>query len=201
MNTFNTRLILASQSKSRGALMKNAGLVFEQIPANVDEDAVKDSLRAQGASTRAQAESLAELKAMKLSSRESGIVLGADQMLDLEGEPLDKPKGMAGARDHLQRMRGKTHILETSLVACENGQPIWRAHTRPRLTMRNFSDAFIDQYLESAGEGILSSVGAYHLEGLGAQLFSNIEGDYFSILGLPLIQLLTWLRDREMIAS
>ena len=194
-------LTLASQSKSRGALMRNAGLIFDQRASSVDEDAVKESLRAEGASTRAQAESLAELKAMQVSQKVTGIVFGADQMLDLEGEAFDKPLGRDGAREHLKRLRGKTHTLETALVACENGLPVWRVHTRPKLSMHDFSDAFIEDYLDKAGEGILSSVGAYHLEGLGAQLFSKIEGDYFSVLGLPLIQMLGWLRDREILSS
>ena len=201
MNDLTSKLILASKSQSRGSLMRNAGLRFEQVGSQVDEEAVKASLRAQGATTKAQAESLAEMKAMKLSQRMEGIVLGADQMLDLDGVAFDKPNGLSGVRDHLMKLRAKTHILETSIVACQNGVPIWRAHTRPRLTMRDFSNDFIESYIGEVGESVCSSVGAYHLEGLGAQLFSKIEGDYFSILGLPLIQLLNWLRDRGALQS
>ena len=196
-----TRLILASQSRSRGALMRGAGLAFEQLPSHLDEDAVKQSLRREGASTGQQAEILAEMKAMKLSASMDGVILGADQMLDLEGEGFDKPENMAEARRNLIRLRGKTHTLETALVACQDGAPIWRTITRPRLTMRDFSDQFLNDYLNRAGDEVLSSVGAYQLEGLGSQLFSRIDGDYFSILGLPLIQLLTWLRDRGELES
>ncbi len=194
-------LILASQSKSRGALMRNAGLTFEQMSSRLDEDAVKAAMRQDGESTTRQAETLAELKAQKISSGTPGIVLGADQMLDLEGEGFDKPKSLDEARENLRKLRGKTHTLETALVACENGTPIWRIVTRPKLTMRSFSDDFIENYLENIGDAAFSTVGAYQLEGLGAQLFARIEGDYFSILGLPLIQLLDWLRARGMIAT
>lgn len=191
-----TALILASQSKSRGDLMRGAGLMFDQVSSRVDEDAIKSAMRADGESTRRQAEALAEMKAIKISMKRPGIVLGADQMLDLEGIQFDKPKTMDEARENLLKMRGKTHTLETALVACENGQPIWRAATHPRLTMRNFSEDFLDSYLRTEGEQALTTVGAYRLEAHGAQLFSKIEGDYFSVLGLPLIQLLNWLQSR-----
>jgi septum formation protein len=181
--------------------MRGAGLNFEQINSNVDEDSLKLAMRADGESTMRQAEALAEMKAIKVSQANSGIVLGADQMLDLEGEQFDKPKTMEEARENLLKMRGKTHSLETALVACENGQPIWRAHTKPRLTMRNFSEEFIDQYLEKEGNFALSTVGAYRLEDQGSQLFTKIEGDYFSILGLPLLQLLNWLQDRGVLVK
>ncbi|MFC7292345.1 Maf family protein [Hirschia litorea] len=189
-------LILASQSKSRGDLMRGAGLEFDQVSSLVDEDAIKAAMRADGETTKRQAEALAEMKAIKISMKHPGIVLGADQMLDLEGVQFDKPKTMEEARENLLKMRGKTHTLETALVACENGQPIWRAATRPKLTMRDFSEGFLDQYLQTEGELALTTVGAYRLESHGAQLFSKIEGDYFSVLGLPLIQLLNWLQSR-----
>ncbi len=194
-------LILASKSRSRGQLMRGAGLTFEQVGSKVDEDAVKNAMRAEGATTSAQAEHLAEMKAMKISMSRPGVILGADQMLDLEGASFDKPADRDAARTNLGLMRGKTHTLETALVACQDGQPIWRIVTRPRLTMRDFSDEFLETYLDEAGEGIYATVGAYELEGMGAQLFSRIEGDYFSILGLPLIQLLTWLRDRKVLIA
>lgn len=195
----NNSLILASKSRSRGNLMRGAGLSFEQVSSNVDEDAIKIAMRADGETTQRQAEALAEMKAMKVSLSKDGIILGADQMLDLEGEQFDKPSSFEEARNNLLKMRGKTHTLETALVACQNGKPIWRITTRPKLTMRNFSEAFLDEYLKQEGDLAFSTVGAYRLEATGVQLFSKIEGDYFSILGLPLIQLLNWLQDRGIL--
>ena len=190
------RLILASKSAGRAAVLKSAGLVFEQILANVDEASIRDSLRAEGVATSRQAELLAETKAMKVSSTHSGVVLGADQMLEIDGEPLDKAVSMAEARRHLIRLRGKTHTLQTALVACIEGAPVWRHLAQPKLRMRDFSDAFLDAYLGEIGEAALATVGAYEIEGRGAQLFDRIEGDHFSIIGLPLLPLLGWLRDR-----
>ena len=179
--------------------MRGAGLKFEQMASHVDEDSVKKAMRSDGESTQRQAETLAEMKALKISLNKTGIVLGADQMLDLEGHQFDKPKSLEEARQNLLMLRGKTHTLETALVACENGQPIWRATTRPRLTMREFSEEFLDNYLKSEADLALTTVGGYRLEASGAQLFSRIDGDYFSILGLPLIQLLNWLQDRGVL--
>ncbi|MEM6626989.1 MAG: Maf family protein [Pseudomonadota bacterium] len=194
-----TDLILASQSASRAALFSGAGLAFTQIGANVDEDAVKAGMRAEGKSTAEQAEVLAEMKAAKISRKHAGLVVGGDQMLDLNGTAFDKPKDLDQARDNLLKLRGKTHTLETAIVVCEGGAPVWRHIAKPKLTMRAFSDAFLDQYIDAAGPKILASVGAYQLEDLGAQLFNKIEGDYFSILGLPLLPLLDWLRDRGVL--
>ena len=194
-----TRLVLASGSKSRAALMRGAGIRFEQITSHVDEDHLKATMREANATTMEQAEALAELKARKVSLKETGIVFGADQMLDLEGAQFDKPKSVGEARENLLKMRGKTHTLETALVACQNGAPIWRTLTRPQLKMRNFTEDFLDRYLGQEGDDVMTTVGAYKLEGRGVQLFERIEGDYFSILGLPLIQMLDWLRDREIL--
>jgi septum formation protein len=195
------RLILASKSPARAAVLKGAGLDFTQITASVDEDAIKASLRAEGAATSRQADLLAETKAMKVSISNLGVVLGADQMLDLDGEGFDKPATREEAREQLKRLRGKTHILQTALVACVEGAPVWRHLSQPRLRMRNFSDHFLDDYLDVIGEHALTSVGAYQIEGRGAQLFDRIDGDYFSILGLPLLPLLQWLRDRGTVPS
>lgn len=197
--TQDKRLILASKSAARVSVLKAAGLTFEQIVAGVDEESIRDSLRAEGATTLKQADTLAETKAMKVSSKHRGIVLGADQMLDLEGVGMDKPHDMAEAKSHLQRLRGKTHTLQTAMVACIDGSPVWRHVAQPKLRMRNFSDSFIDSYLEKVGEAALHSVGAYQIEGLGAQLFDRIDGDQFSIMGVPLLPLMNWLRDREVL--
>lgn len=195
------RLILASKSKSRAAVLKAAGLQFEQIGSGVDEDALKDALRAEGASVAKQADLLAETKALKVSISHPGIVLGCDQMLDLDGEGLDKVDTRDAARDVLKRLRGKTHILQGAIVACTDGAPVWRHLAQPRLRVRNFSDQFLEDYLDHIGDAAFESVGCYQLEGRGSQLFDRIEGDYFSILGMPLLPLLQWLRDRGVVPA
>lgn len=194
-------ITLASGSASRQGLLAGAGVDAASIRPNVDEDAAKAALRAQGMSVRDQAMKLAELKAVKVSSRTPGLVVGGDQMLSLENETFDKPADLAAARDHLRRLSGKTHTLETAIIVCENGVPVWRHLARPKLTMRPLSEDFIEAYVARAGDALLLTVGAYQLEGLGSQLFTKIEGDYFSILGLPLLPLLDYFRTRGAIAS
>ena len=194
-------IILASGSASRRALLAGAGIDAPAIKPNVDEDAAKAALRQSGASVRDQAMHLAELKAIKVSSTHKGLVIGGDQMLNLGGEALDKPATMKIAEDHLRRLSGQTHTLETAIAIAEDGKVIWRHLARPKLTVRELSDGFITDYLSNASDQILATVGAYQLEGIGAQLFTRIEGDYFSILGLPLLPLLDYLRTRGVIAS
>ncbi|MEH6693539.1 MAG: Maf family protein [Hyphomonas sp.] len=194
-------LTLASGSASRRALLAGAGVEAASIKPNVDEDSAKAAMRAQGMSVRDQAMQLAELKAIKVSNRTEGLVIGGDQMLSLDREAFDKPVDLEAARDHLRKLSGKSHTLETAIVICENGTPVWRHLARPKLTMRPLSDAFIDAYVDRVGEPLLSTVGAYQLEGLGAQLFNQIEGDYFSILGLPLLPLLDYLRIRGALTA
>jgi septum formation protein len=193
-------LILASASKSRANLLRAAGVSFDVVAANVDEEAVKDSLRAEGASAIRCAEVLAEFKAIKVSQGRPGeLVIGADQMLECDGIWFDKPRDMAGAKAHLVALRGKTHVLPTSVAVALNGARIWHHNASPRLTARAYSDAFMDDYLAAAGDAVLSSVGAYQLEGRGSQLFSKIEGDFFTILGLPLLELLAFLREHNIV--
>lgn len=194
-------VILASGSESRRRLLENAGVDAECVKPNVDEDAAKMSFRAQKLRVADQAMQLAELKAVKVSSRREGLVIGGDQMLNLGGEPMDKPVDMDDAANHLRRFSGKPHTLETAIVIAENGKPVWRHLSAPKLTVRPLDEAFIASYLAATGPDILSTVGAYKLEGLGAQLFSRIEGDYFSILGLPLLPLLDYLRVRGVIRA
>ena len=194
-------IILASGSASRRSVLANAGLDVEAVRPLVDEDAAKAALRAEGVSVRDQAMHLAELKAKKVSSQRPGLVIGGDQMLCLDGRGFDKPRDRDEARGHLEALSGKTHRLETALVICENGEPVWRHLERPELTMRPLSPEFIESYLDRAGDAILSTVGGYQLEGLGSQLFTRIEGDYFSILGLPLLALMDYLRTRGVLAS
>lgn len=193
--------ILASKSKARAAVLAGAGLTFEQVGSGVDEDALKEALRAEGASVAKQADLLAETKALKVSVSRPGIVLGCDQMLDLDGEGLDKVSTRAEAAATLRRLRGKTHVLQGAIVACIEGAAVWRHLAQPKLRMRNFSDAFIDDYLDRIGDAAFESVGCYQLEGVGSQLFERIDGDYFSILGMPLLPLMGWLRDRGVLAS
>ena len=198
------RLVLASGSGVRARLLENAGLDFDVDVAAVDEDAVKESFRAEGSdklkTARDLADTLAEMKALRVSARQpDALVIGADQVLALMADDgikmFDKPGDMSGARDHMQQLRGREHRLITAACVVQNGQPLWRHIQTPRLVMRNFSDEFLEDYLEQSGEKILSSVGAYLLEDRGAQLFSQIDGDYFSILGLPFLQLLDFLRE------
>lgn len=182
-------------------MLEAVGLVFEVDAPRVDEEAAKLSLRAEGLRPRDQADALAELKALSISRGRAGFVIGADQMLAVEGDVLDKPKDADEARAHLLRLRGRTHELVTAAVVAREGAIIWRHIDTPKLRMRAFSDAFLDDYLARAGADVLRSVGAYQLEGLGGQLFERVEGDYFSVLGLPLLPLLTFLREHEIVRA
>lgn len=196
-----TDVILASGSASRRALLAGAGVAAKSIKPNVDEDAAKAGMRAEGLSVRDQAIQLAELKAVKVSRSTPGLVIGGDQMLNLDGEAFDKPVDIEAARSHLIKLSGKSHRLETAIVVAENGAPVWRFLARPKLTVRTLSEQFIDDYLSTCGAQLLSTVGAYQLEDRGSQIFTQIEGDYFSILGLPLLPLLDYLRVRGVLLS
>ena len=190
------QITLASGSRIRAELLRNAGIDFQVVKSGVDEDALKDAMRADGLSPKDQAEALAEMKSTKVSLTTPGLVIGADQMLSLDGEGFDKPQSKPEAKARLKQFSGQTHILESAVVISQGGSPIWRYIARPALTMRVLSDAFIDTYLDEIGDAAFESVGAYQLESLGVQLFNAIDGDYFSILGLPLLPILRFLRDR-----
>ncbi len=195
-----TTLILASASAARAAMLAAAGVDAETMPARIDEAAVRQAMLAEGASPRDLADKLAELKALRISARRPGrLVLGADQVLVLDGRVFDKAESRSQARSQLLALRGGTHRLLSAAVVALDGQAIWRHVGAARLTMRPFSEAFLDTYLESIGDLALASVGCYHLEGLGAQLFARVEGDYFTVLGLPLLELLGFLRAREVL--
>lgn len=195
------RLILASGSAIRRAVLEAAGLTVEAISPPLDEEAEKGRLRAAGATIPDQALGLAHAKALSISSQHDGYVIGADQMLALGEQAFDKPRDMGEARKNLQALRGKTHELVGGICVAKGANILWSHVSRPQLTMWSFSDAFLDEYLKRAGPAVLSSVGAYQLENLGAQLFSSVEGDYFSVLGLPLFPLLAFLREHGVIAS
>lgn len=195
-------LVLASASATRAAMLRAAGLDFRVLPARVDEEEIKHGLKAEGADIRAAATALAELKAHRVSQTEpQDFIIAADSMLACESRWYDKPQTVAEARDHLLSLRGKTHELVSAVVLARGGSVIWRHADAARLTMRNFSDGFLDAYLAQAGDAVLSSVGCYQLEGLGAQLFSKIQGDHFTILGLPLLPLLDILRENKVLRA
>ena len=194
-------IILASKSPARRAVLDGAGVAYEATVAGVDEDAVKASLLAEGAGPRDVADALAELKAIRVSRGRPGLVIGSDQTLDLDGALYDKAQDVGAARARLQLLRGKTHKLHSAVVVARDGAPIWREVVTCSLTMRDFSDAFLEDYLATEGDHALGSVGCYRLEGPGAQLFSTIEGDYFAILGLPLMGLLDLLRRHGELAA
>ncbi len=195
----NSQVILASKSSARRAVLSGAGVPFDVATAGVDEDAVKASLLAEGATPREIADALAELKALRVSRGRSAFVIGSDQTLELEGRLYDKAPSLEEARERLLALRGKTHKLHSAVVVAKEGAPIWREVVTAKLHMRDFSDAFLDEYLGLEGEELLGSVGCYRLEGPGAQLFSRVEGDYFTILGLPLFGLLEFLRNHQVL--
>jgi nucleoside triphosphate pyrophosphatase len=194
-------VVLASASRARRELLAAAGVPFTVEPTDVDEPAIRKGLDGGTASTQI-AEILACAKAQDVSRRHvDSLVIGADQVLAFGDEILTKPGDMNGARATLTKLRGNTHELHAAVALAEKGEVVWTHTATARLTMRAFSDAFLEDYLTRAGDRIGQSVGAYELEGLGVQLFERIEGDYFTILGLPLLPLLAELRAREIIAA
>lgn len=187
-------LILASRSGVRAMLLENAGVHFRVEVSPVDEAAAKKGFDGDG---NALARHLAELKAVSVSA-EAGdqFVIGADQVLSCAGELFDKPHDLEEARRNLKKFRGRTHTLHSAVVLARKGEIEWGYTAEAHLTMRDFSDAFLDHYLRRVGEKVLKSVGCYQLEGAGIQLFERIEGDYFTILGLPVLPLFAYLRDQ-----
>jgi len=193
-------VILASTSEVRRKLLSAAGVAYEAMSPGVDEDAAKARLA--GATPRRIAESLADEKALAISSRyPDALVVGADQTLDLDGVLFDKVATHGAAKVRLLQLRGRRHVLHAALSVARGGEVIWRQTDSPVLTMRDFSESFLDAWLARQGESILGSVGCYRLEDEGVQLFETIEGDYFAILGLPLTGLLALLRREGALAQ
>ena len=187
-------LTLASGSGVRAALMRGAGLEFDVAVSGVDEDAIKADHRGP---PDALALKLAEAKARTVAR--DGLVVGADQLLVCDGTLFDKPRDIDEARENLKKFRGRTHALVSGTVLLDDGAPVWSLSEQANLTMRAFSDEFLEAYLIEAGDNVLKSVGCYQLEGPGVQLFESVDGDYFAILGLPLVPLLAALRARSAV--
>ena len=188
-------LVLASGSAGRRAMLENAGVVFSVDAANIDEDAVKAALRAEGAPVTRATEALAELKARRVDPRHPGaLVLGADSMLECEGRWYDKARSLDEARAHLRSLSGREHRLVTSAVLVRDGARLWHHTAVARLAVRELSEDFLDGYLAAVGEAVCASVGCYQVEGRGLQLFAAMEGDFYAIVGLPLLPLLEQLR-------
>jgi nucleoside triphosphate pyrophosphatase len=192
-------LVLASKSAARRAVLEGAGVLFEAVGSGVDEDAAKVELAARRATPRQVAEALAEDKALAVSVGRPELVVGADQTLEFQGQLYDKVETLEAAAERLTTLRGKPHQLHSAVVVAQGGAVVWRETQSATLRMRDFSDGFLDDYLAAEGEAALGSVGCYRLEGLGVQLFSKIEGDYFTILGLPMMGLLDLLRRRGVL--
>ncbi len=194
-------IILASASPARQAILRNAGLAVECRPANIDERAAEAPLLEAGAGADDLAQALAMVKAQHVSEqRPADLVIGADQVLEIAGERLSKPADMAAARRQLLKLAGKAHSLHSAVACCRGGAVIWQHMETATLTMRPLTPQQIGRYLAEVGETALASVGAYQIEGPGIQLFERIDGDYFAILGLPLLPLLVFLRGQGEIA-
>jgi len=193
-------IILASASSSRRRMLAHAGIDFETVPARTDEQSLKVTLLAGGTSPRDISDALAEMKAQKVSSKNPGaFVIGSDQVLECDGQLCSKMTTLEAAKIQLQNLRGKTHRLYSAVVISQDGAPLWRYIGRADMVMHDFSDAFIDDYLTAAGTDILASVGCYFYEEHGSRLFLKTTGDYFVILGMPLLEVLAYLRQQGAI--
>lgn len=188
------KIILASGSAIRADILRNVGVPFDVIKPHVDEDEIKQRAYDEGLGLEATAMALAEAKCLAVASKTNDIIIGSDQILEFNGQPFDKPKTMDEAGARLANMAGKKHTLINAVAVANEGKIRWRHIDRPTLHMRQISDVEINEYLESAGPEILSSVGAYQVENFGARLFDKIDGDFYAVLGLSLYPLLAYLR-------
>jgi septum formation protein len=194
-------LVLASTSPTRLRLLTAAGLQVQAVAPRVDEVTARDALLSEGAGARDIADALAEMKARKVAEKHpQDVVIGSDQVLDLDGALLAKPETPDQARAQLQALRGRSHRLLSAVVVYEDAQPVWRHVGEARLTMHAISDAYLEDYLARNWDSICHSVGGYRIEEEGVRLFSAVTGDHFTILGLPLVPLLAWMASRGMIA-
>ena len=192
-----SQIILASGSSIRAVLLTQAGIPFEARPARVDEDAIKAALLMEEATPRDVADALAEFKARKIAEKDPGaVVIGSDQVLEYQGRILSKPETAEDAAEQLRTLRGKQHKLLSAVVVYHEAEPVWRYVGQVRLLMRDISDEYLADYVARNWPGIGESVGSYKLEEEGARLFSRIEGDYFTVLGLPLLELIGFLTQR-----
>ena len=195
-------LVLASASAARAALLSNAGVAARVAPTSVDEAAIREAMTAEGAPPEELATALAELKATRAGTADPGaLIVAADQILATDDTVLAKPATLKEAREQLGLLAGREHRLISAVCVAEGGAVVWRHRDVARLRMRVLSDAFLDAYLDRMGEAALTTVGAYQLEGLGAQLFERVDGDFSTVLGLPLLPLLGFLRQRRVLLS
>lgn len=195
-------ILLASASEIRLSLLRAANVPATARPARIDEESIRRALEAEGASPRDLADALAEMKARKIAEKEpAALVLGCDQVLEMKRRIFAKPDSPEDARTQLQALRGRTHRLLSAAVLYENGLPVWRHVGEARLTMRDFSDGYLDDYLARNWDSLRHAVGCYKLEEEGIRLFSAVEGDHFTILGLPLLPLLSYLGTRGLIPA
>ncbi len=192
------RLVLASGSVARRQMLANAGLLFDVMPAEIDEDRLRDDVTGP-ASHSAIAVALAEAKALAVAAANpDAVVIGSDQILSMGKQMLSKPGSRAGARETLRQLRGTTHWLHSGVALASSDRVLWQVVESATLTMRDFSDAELEDYLDVAGEGIFGCVGAYQIEGAGIRLFERVEGDHFTIMGMPLLPLLAELRRQKV---
>ena len=196
------KIILASESKIRRKLLLQAEVNFQSIAAKIDEDTIKESLKNEGAKPKDISDALAEYKAIRVANNfPTDIIIGCDQILVCNNEIISKARTLNEAKETLKLLRGKSHQLLSSAVIYDNHKPVWRTTSRAQLFMRDFTDEYLEYYIKTSGTDILSSVGCYLLENNGVNLFNRIQGDYFTVLGFPLLEVLDFLRKRELIKT
>ena len=196
------KIILASESQIRKKLLLQAEVNFQSIAAKIDEDTIKESLKNEGAKPKDISDALAEYKAIRVANNfPTDLIIGCDQLLVCDNEIISKARTLNDAKETLKLLRGKSHQLLSSVVIYDNNKPVWRTTSRAQLFMRDFTDEYLEYYIKTSGTDILSSVGCYLLENNGVNLFNRIQGDYFTVLGFPLLEVLDFLRIRELIKT